>query len=932
MADGVVKVTVVGRDLQSLKKNIAAVNKEFKGVRKEARLLDTGVNSLGNRLGFVAFQMTFLAGVAGRALGEITQRLNTMVNDGSKDLSTIGRAIVRSGFDISASSGEAREAVDLLNNAMRTFGAGRTIFNNQEVAGAFDAVGRAVNFAGTEVERAKQQIIVANEVLKLMTIEEQSADSAAINFVKSMKLFSIGVEEASRVSDVLVAVNNQSTITLDGLVRSLGFAGQQARAFGLTFEETAATLGVVQDRLGVLNGGPGRNLSILLQNLASTSTSLNADLLRLGVSLRDNEGQMKGVVDIVGQFNTALKNAGKEGSLARQQILEMINATSRGERTLLALVQGYDELQESISAAEEAEGLAKRMSSAFEQLPAERINRMKNAVNSLRVELVGALSPAIEEVTNVIRELAVDSNIQLFMKEVGTTLAQTVVPAVKTLANIFKGFIGILKSNEFLLKLVVGGFTSLLGILTSLFIIGTIGALLAAMASVIQRTATAQATLALATNATFASFLKFAVALFGIFLILKGIDKFLGVFKDGIEASEAPALAAAAALTALGVALTVLPFRMTGVRDAIQKSGSLFGGFTPIIRSTGASLKEFGRGAVNLFKQLPFMVSEGIRSFPTLVKDVGGKLGGALKGGVVGSAKGLVGGIRGLIGTLGKAGMIGAAIAAAAAIGFAIKNELDTRVADSRLFVENDGFQTEHEAFWFQFKAAFASGVREVIKFLSLIPEAMQTALNAAGELVFKFGQDARVVFDKLFEGDIPAAIEAAQRAINNLVSGSTLDDLFHEILTTVDAETLAKETIVDAINSGLASGKDIDQIGLDIADIIKVTNTADIFDDEKLREIFEDMTGLHATKIQELIHAATNPTLHMEGGAIDMVEQQNAAEELANQQMITADRLSELAPQLEALKQNITDAVSGGGISQLSETEIQNQIDMLAQ
>jgi hypothetical protein len=133
MADAVIKVTVVGRGLDDLKKNTKAVNKELGFMVDKARLLDTGVNSLGNKLGFVAFQMTFLAGVAGRALGEITQRLNTLVNDGSKDLSTIGRAIVRSGFDISAGSGEAREAVDLLNNAMRTFGSGQTIFNNQEV-------------------------------------------------------------------------------------------------------------------------------------------------------------------------------------------------------------------------------------------------------------------------------------------------------------------------------------------------------------------------------------------------------------------------------------------------------------------------------------------------------------------------------------------------------------------------------------------------------------------------------------------------------------------------------------------------------------------------------------------------------------------------------------------------------------------------------
>ena len=51
---------------------------------------------------------------------------------------------------------------------------------------------------------------------------------------KTIKIFGLGMENAAHAADVLVAVNNQSSITLDGLVRSLGFAGQQARQFGIS--------------------------------------------------------------------------------------------------------------------------------------------------------------------------------------------------------------------------------------------------------------------------------------------------------------------------------------------------------------------------------------------------------------------------------------------------------------------------------------------------------------------------------------------------------------------------------------------------------------------------------------------------------------------------------------------------------------------------
>ncbi len=757
MASGDITISIKTTNLRAAAKEVRNLKKEFKGANISVKAIDKGVGSLGNRLGFVAFQMTFLAGVAGRALGEITQRLNTMVQEGSKDLSTVGRAIVRSGFDISASTGKAREAVDLLNNAMRTFGSGTTVFNVEEVAGAFDAVGRAVNFAGDEVQRAKQQIIVANEVIKLMTIENQSADSAAINFVKTMKIFSISVSEAAKVSDVLVAVNNQSTITLDGLVRSLGFAGQQAREFGLTFEETAAVLGVVQDRLGVLNGGPGRNLSILLQNLSSTTVSLSTDLASMGITLRDTSGQMKGIVDIVGQFNAALKRAGKEGSIARKQIFEMINATSRGERTLLALVQGFDELNESIDAAEGAAGIANRMSEAFKQLPEERIKRMKNAFNSLRIELVGAMSPAIAQLVIELRSLATDSGVQTFMQEFGTTLSQLIIPPVKTLVKLVKGLTAVFKGNEFILKLVTGGFAALLGVLASLFIIGTVGALVAVMGAFVQKLAASTALLTVATNALFISFLKFAVAAFGIFLILKGIDQFIGVVKDGFEASEAPALAMATAMIGLGGALTVLPFMLKDIGKTV-KSGGFISGIKSGLGQMKSLITVALAGIVGAFRNLPSTLFSG-----TLMSQMsaGGKrLGGNIASGMKTSLKPLgsaLGGIMRLAMAHPFIAIAIAAVAMGAVLGLAIKQGIKD--------ADDFGMDSAGQLMVSRFGNALASMsfnmsqfIRDTNKNLSLIGEQIDEFLIA------------------LTTGDWTAAAENFQRNFSDPILNSMQD------------------------------------------------------------------------------------------------------------------------------------------------------------
>ena len=458
MASAQVLIRVDAKELKKLIGNVNKTDKAFRRATGSAKQLSNVAGNLGSRLGFVAFQFTFMAGVAGRALQDIGRRLSEFVQEGSKDFSAIGRAISRSGFDIAATMGEDKEAIDLLNNAIRTFGSGTTIFSVQEAAEAFNAVGRAVTFSGNALERAQQQVIITKNVLNLMTIEEQGAEAAAINLIKTMKQFGISIQDAAHAADVLVAVNNQSSITLDGLVRSLGFAGQQARQFGISFEDTAVILGVIQDRLGVLNGGPGRNFSILLESLSDTGTSLNQTLKSFGIIIRDDEGRLNPFNQILTQLKTALDSTGGAGSLLNEILLDQISTTSRGSRALLALVQGFDELQISLDAVAKSEGLAADLAERFGELPEERIKRFKNALNSLRVEFVGGLAPALGQIVDQFRSLAVDSNAQQFFISLGQVIGNNIIPAVASVVKLFKFFLALIGKNELVLKAVTGLF------------------------------------------------------------------------------------------------------------------------------------------------------------------------------------------------------------------------------------------------------------------------------------------------------------------------------------------------------------------------------------------------------------------------------------------------------------------------------------------
>jgi len=738
VAEGDILIKVNAKQLKKLANTTNQVNKAFKRTTGSAKQLSNVAGNLGSRLGFVAFQFTFMAGVAGRALQDITRRLQEFTQEGAKDLSSIGRAISRSGFDITAAFGDDKVAIDLLNDAIRTFGSGTTVFNVGEVAEAFNAVGRAITFTGTTLERAQQQIIITKNVLNLMTIEEQGAETAAINLIKTMKQFGLTVQDAAHAADVLVAVNNQSSITLDGLVRSLGFAGQQARQFGITFEDTAVILGVIQDRLGVLNGGPGRNFSILLESLSDTTTSLNSTLAGFGIRIRDAEGRLLPFNQILKQTKDALERTGGAGTLANEIILEQISTTSRGARALLALIQGYDELQISFDNLSESEGIAADLAKRFGELPEERIKRLKNAVAQLRVEFVGGLAPALGQMVDAMRSVVVDSNIQQFMISLGNVIGQNILPFVKTLTTQFKFFAAVLGKNKILLKVVTGLFIGLLGVLGTLFIVGTLGALISVLGSTIARLAASTAFLTLVNSVWFASMLKIFAIAAGVFIVLKAVDNILGIFKEGLEASELPALALNAALVLIGVTLG-------GLGLGIITLGSLKAAITGIsFASLGGAFSTTGfMSAIKAMKVALFGLSAGTTAQRVTAGMQG--LGGASG---TGFGKGLLPILRGLS----KGPIIIAAVAAAAAIAIAFTAKMLQEAEDSPIF--KNGLVKKWDLVGIKMQFATA-------KFVKGIGDWFVGIGAFIAEVLKKIGEDWATLVESLGTFD-PAKIRAA--------------------------------------------------------------------------------------------------------------------------------------------------------------------------
>ncbi len=404
---GQVRLEIVVRTLSEFKK----MQRQMAGTNAKVKLLATGVGNLGNRLGFAAFQMTFLAGVAGRALQDIGRRLQEVVREGAGAQDAIVRAIAQSGIDIISTNAKTIKSVEFLNDAIRTLGGGDTIFNQEEVANAAKELGRAFDLQGTDMEKARDLAALLQGSLRLMTIEQIGAEKSAINLSKVMKTFGKGVGDVNDVVNTLVIVNQQSSITLDGLVRSLAFVGSFANEAGASLEEVAVILGVIQDRLGRTEGGPGQNFRVLLENLQRLSTGTDQRLKALGITIRDDAGQFQNIVQILRQFRDAMKRGGEAGSAVRQAILEIGTRSIRAKTALLNLVQGFDDIERGLVNISEKAVLAARLEDIFSNTAQARIKKFEASLNSLKIDFVNGLSPAIQLIADDMRDLIQQTDI-----------------------------------------------------------------------------------------------------------------------------------------------------------------------------------------------------------------------------------------------------------------------------------------------------------------------------------------------------------------------------------------------------------------------------------------------------------------------------------------------------------------------------------------
>jgi TP901 family phage tail tape measure protein len=247
------------------------------------KAIGKSIRSIGNASKSVLSSVTSLKG----ALVGIGSGL--VISDLTRTFITFDDAMKRAGATAGA-IGEQLKAMTLQATQLGE----TTAFSATQAAEAFQFLAQA----GLSVDEAMAALPGVLDLASAASLDLAEAADIATNVLSG---FGLPVEELTRVNDVLAKTADSSNTSVRELGEAFKTAAPAAKAAGISIEQTAAVLGGLGNN--AIKGSEGGNAfkRILLELQAATPRT-TAELERLGVTVKDSEGNYRDIIPILQDF------------------------------------------------------------------------------------------------------------------------------------------------------------------------------------------------------------------------------------------------------------------------------------------------------------------------------------------------------------------------------------------------------------------------------------------------------------------------------------------------------------------------------------------------------------------------------------------------------------------------------------------------------
>ena len=331
--------------------------------------LKNALSELGNvgalvGVGTAAAGVTAAFGAALRLGNEFTNNLNTMQavsGATAPELSAVGAAARALGNDTSLANTSASDAAAAMSELAK---------------------------GGFSVDQSMQ---AAKGTLQLAAAAGIDAASAATIQSQALQAFGLNADYAAKSSDVLANAANASSAEITGIAQGLQQSGAVANQFGLTLEDTAATLGMLANA-GIQGSDAGTLLKSTLLALTDTSEPAQNAINELGLTVYDAQGKFVGMSSLMGQLDEASKSMTEEQYQAATATLFGSDAMRLAGVAAEQGQAGFDKMRDAM----EKQGAAADVAAAKTQGLPGAIAAVQNASEELALSLYDKFSGPLE--------------------------------------------------------------------------------------------------------------------------------------------------------------------------------------------------------------------------------------------------------------------------------------------------------------------------------------------------------------------------------------------------------------------------------------------------------------------------------------------------------------------------------------------------------
>ncbi|WP_257155005.1 phage tail tape measure protein [Bacillus thuringiensis] len=331
---------------------------------------------LGSSVGVAAIAMGGLVGVAvgvGAAIAGV-------VKVGSEYTQQMSKVEALSGSN-------ALQMAELGANA-RKLGA-ETRWSATNVAQAYEYMA----LAGWD---SNQMIAASKPLLDLATAGALDLAKASDIVTDTMTPFGMKASEAGRAADVFALAQATANLNVEQLGETMKYAAPVAATFGLNIEETAAIAQIFANN-GIKASMAGTALRAGLSRLAAPPKEAAKSLSALNVTVKDSEGNMKPMNEIIGQLHDGF------GKLSESQQIAAAKAIF-GEEAYAGWIQvikgGQPAFDDMVNTLETSEGSAKVMAETMANNLSGAVDGVKSRLENLGLVVFSHVEPALVAMTN----------------------------------------------------------------------------------------------------------------------------------------------------------------------------------------------------------------------------------------------------------------------------------------------------------------------------------------------------------------------------------------------------------------------------------------------------------------------------------------------------------------------------------------------------